>query len=84
MVVRTFAWIVVLGREGVINQALLMALGIISEPLRLLQTEAWPGDLADPDRDAADAAALISVMSRLDANLRDASAALGVPRAGAR
>jgi ABC-type spermidine/putrescine transport system permease subunit I len=56
VVVRTFAWIVVLGREGVVN-TLLLQLGIISEPLRLLADRARPRDLADPDRDAADAAA---------------------------
>ena len=38
VVVRTFAWIVVLGREGLVN-TLLMKLDLISEPLRLLQTE---------------------------------------------
>ena len=32
VVVRTFAWIVVLGREGMVNQVL-QGLGIISEPL---------------------------------------------------
>src|ERR1700716_1599591 len=38
VVVRTFAWIVVLGREAMVNQVL-QGIGIISEPLRLLQTE---------------------------------------------
>lgn len=37
-VVRTFAWIVILGREGVISQAL-MALGLSDAPVRLLFTE---------------------------------------------
>jgi putative spermidine/putrescine transport system permease protein len=51
VVVRTFAWIVVLGREGVVNQTLLW-LGVISEPLRLLQTEL--GLVLDPNlRDAS-------------------------------
>lgn len=40
VVVRTFAWIVILGREGIINSALL-SLAAISEPVRLLYT--WPG-----------------------------------------
>ena len=39
VVVRTFAWIVILGREGVINQAVLW-LGLAPAPLRLLQTVA--------------------------------------------
>src|SRR6185369_16555027 len=38
VVVRTFAWIVILGRQGVINQVAL-ALHITQEPLRLLYTE---------------------------------------------
>lgn len=38
VVVRTFAWIVILAREGVINQTLL-SLGFITTPVSLLQTE---------------------------------------------
>ncbi|QJP16062.1 ABC transporter permease [Starkeya sp. ORNL1] len=37
-IVRSFGWIVLLGRDGLINQGLLMV-GIISKPLRLLSTE---------------------------------------------
>lgn len=37
-VVRSFAWINILGKNGVINK-LLMALGIISEPISMLYTE---------------------------------------------
>lgn len=37
ILVRTYAWMVVLGREGMINQALL-ALGMIEAPLQLLYT----------------------------------------------
>ncbi len=36
--IRTFSWIHILGEQGVIN-VLLMKLGIVSEPLRLLYTE---------------------------------------------
>ena len=36
--VRTYAWTVILGRNGVINQVFL-GLGIVDEPLRLLNTE---------------------------------------------
>lgn len=39
-VVRTFAWIVILGREGIVNN-LLLTLGLWSEPGRLLYT--WSG-----------------------------------------
>jgi ABC-type spermidine/putrescine transport system permease subunit I len=37
ILVRTYAWMVLLGRDGVINR-LLMALGVIQAPLRLLNT----------------------------------------------
>ena len=79
VVVRTFAWIVVLGREGVINQ-LLLSLGIISEPLRLLQTELGLVISLTQIEMPLMLLPLISVMSRLDPNLRDASAALGASR----
>ena len=38
VVVRTFSWIVILGREGVLNH-LLMWLGLVNEPVQLLYTE---------------------------------------------
>src|SRR5262245_26475565 len=38
VVVRTFAWIVILGRQGVLNQ-IALSLGLAREPLRLLYTE---------------------------------------------
>ncbi len=59
VVVRTFAWIVILGREGLVNYAL-VGLGLVAAPLRLLQHRAGPGGGALPDRDAADAAAAAS------------------------
>ncbi len=79
VVVRTFAWIVVLGREGVINQVLL-SLGIIAEPLRLLQTELGLVISLTQIEMPLMLLPLISVMSRLDPNLRDASSALGASR----
>ncbi|MFO1160546.1 MAG: ABC transporter permease [Reyranellaceae bacterium] len=79
VVVRTFAWIVVLGREGLINQ-LLMGLGVISEPLRLLQTELGLVISLTQIEMPLMLLPLISVMSRLDPNLRDASAALGASK----
>src|SRR4030088_3231475 len=69
VVVRTFAWIVVLGREGVINQ-LLLALGVISEPLRLLQTELGLVISLTQIEMPLMLLPLISVMSRLDPHLR--------------
>ena len=38
VVVRTFSWIVILGRQGIINQ-IALGLGIVQEPLKLLYTE---------------------------------------------
>ncbi|MEA2854978.1 MAG: putative spermidine/putrescine transport system permease protein, partial [Rhodospirillaceae bacterium] len=76
VVVRTFAWIVVLGREGMVNQVL-QGIGIISEPLRLLQTELGLVISLTQIEMPLMLLPLISVMSRLDPNLRDASAALG-------
>jgi len=37
ILVRTYAWMVLLGRQGIINQ-LLLWLGVIDEPIRLLNT----------------------------------------------
>src|SRR5476649_2213420 len=79
VVVRTFAWIVVLGREGVVN-SVLMGLGLISEPLKLLQTELGLVISLTQIEMPLMLLPLISVMSRQDPNLRDASAALGASR----
>jgi putative spermidine/putrescine transport system permease protein len=79
VVVRTFAWIVMLGREGVVN-SVLMGLGLISEPLKLLQTELGLVIALTQIEMPLMLLPLISVMSRLDPNLRDASAALGAAR----
>jgi putative spermidine/putrescine transport system permease protein len=79
VVVRTFSWIVVLGREGLINTLLIKA-GLIDEPLRLLQTELGLVISLTQIEMPLLLLPLISVMSRLDPNLRDASAALGASR----
>jgi putative spermidine/putrescine transport system permease protein len=79
VVVRTFAWIVMLGREGVVNQTLL-SLGLISEPLKLLQTELGLVISLTQIEMPLMLLPLISVMSRLDPHLRDAAAALGASR----
>ncbi|HEU4371446.1 MAG TPA: ABC transporter permease [Methylomirabilota bacterium] len=79
VVVRTFAWIVILGREGVINQAVLW-LGLAPAPLNLLQTE--PGLVIALTQIEMPLLLLplLSVMSRMDPSLRDASAGLGASR----
>jgi putative spermidine/putrescine transport system permease protein len=38
VVVRAFAWLIILGRNGILNQTLL-ALGIVNEPLEMLYTQ---------------------------------------------
>jgi putative spermidine/putrescine transport system permease protein len=79
VVVRTFAWIVILGREGVINQTLLW-LGLVPAPLRLLQTEHGLVIALTQIEMPLLLLPLLSVMSRMDPSLRDASAALGASR----
>jgi putative spermidine/putrescine transport system permease protein len=76
VVVRTFSWIVILGRQGIINNTLL-ALGLIDAPLRLLYTEGgvvWA--LAQVQMPLM-VLPLITALSRIEPNLEDASAALG-------
>ena len=76
VVVRTFAWIVILGREGLVNNALI-GLGLLSAPARLLHTELGLVVALSQIEMPLMLLPLISVMSRLDPNLKDASAALG-------
>jgi len=76
VVVRTFAWIVILGRQGIINSALL-SLGLADTPLGLLYTE--PGIVTALAQVQMPLMVLpvITTMQRIDPNLADASAALG-------
>lgn len=75
-VVRTFAWVVILGRQGIVNNALLH-LGWIAEPLRLLYT---PGAvvlaLAQIELPLM-VLPLITALLNIDPHLRQASLALG-------
>lgn len=79
VVVRTFAWIVILSRDGVINQTLL-SLGLISTPLRLLQTEFGLVLSLTQIELPLMLLPLISVMTRIDPSMLDASAALGASK----
>jgi putative spermidine/putrescine transport system permease protein len=79
VVVRTFAWIVILGRDGLVNRVL-MDLGLIAAPLRLLHTELGLVIALSQIEMPLMLLPLISLMSRLDPNLKDASAALGAGR----
>jgi putative spermidine/putrescine transport system permease protein len=76
VVVRTFAWIVILGRQGIVNTALL-ELGLIDSPLRLLYTEKGMVVALAQVQMPLMVLPLITALSRLDPNLLDASAALG-------
>jgi putative spermidine/putrescine transport system permease protein len=79
VVVRTFAWIVILGREGVVNQ-LVLGLGLAAEPLRLLQTELGLVISLTQIEMPLLLLPVLSVMARIDPNLIDASASLGAGR----
>jgi len=75
-VVRTFAWVVILGRQGIVNTAL-QDLGLIAEPLKLLYT---PGSVAVALAQIElplMVLPLITALMNIDANLRQASLALG-------
>ena len=76
VVVRTFAWIVILGREGLVNQ-LVLGLGLAADPLRLLQTELGLVISLTQIEMPLLLLPLLSVMARIDPNLVDASASLG-------
>lgn len=76
VVIRTFAWIVILAREGVVNQTLL-ALGLIATPLNLLQTELGLVVALTQIEMPLMLLPLLTVMSRMDQNLVDASRTLG-------
>lgn len=76
VVVRTFAWIVVLGRQGIINSALL-DLGWIDAPLKLLYTR-WGLVVALANVQLPlMVLPLINSLQKVDQNLSDASASLG-------
>jgi putative spermidine/putrescine transport system permease protein len=76
VVVRTFAWIVILGRLGIVNSAL-MSLGLIDTPLRLLYSVGGLVFALAQVHMPLMVLPLITALSRIDPNLADASAALG-------
>jgi putative spermidine/putrescine transport system permease protein len=76
VVVRTFAWIVILGRQGIVNNALL-SLGLAEAPLRLLYTEMGVVVALAQVQMPLMVLPLITAISKIDPNLQDASAALG-------
>jgi putative spermidine/putrescine transport system permease protein len=76
VVVRTFAWIVILGRQGVVNSALL-SLGWIDSPLRLIYTQGGVIIALVQVQLPLMTLPIITALSRLDPSLTDASASLG-------
>jgi putative spermidine/putrescine transport system permease protein len=76
VVVRTFAWIVILGRQGVLNQ-IAMGLGLVHEPLRLLNTEIGVVMVLAQVQMPLMALPILTVLSKMDPNLADASRVLG-------
>lgn len=76
VVVRTFSWIVILGRQGVLNQ-LLLGLGLINEPLRLLYTETGVVIVLAQVQMPLMVLPILTVLLKIDPNLADASRALG-------
>jgi putative spermidine/putrescine transport system permease protein len=76
VVVRTFAWIVVLGRQGIVNN-FMMELGWIETPLKLLYTR-WGLVVALANVQLPlMVLPLINALQKIDGNLSDASASLG-------
>jgi putative spermidine/putrescine transport system permease protein len=75
-VVRTFAWVVILGRQGIVNMALLQA-GLIAEPLKLLYTPMGVSIALAQIELPLMVLPLITALTNLDPNLRQASLALG-------
>lgn len=76
VIVRTFAWIVILGRLGIVNNTL-MALGLVDTPLRLLYTEGGLVVALAQVHMPLMVLPLITALSRIDPNLGHASSALG-------
>jgi putative spermidine/putrescine transport system permease protein len=76
VVVRTYAWIVILGRHGVVNDAI-MALGLSSQPLRLLFSETGVLIVLAQVQMPLMVLPLITTLQRIDPNLASASQALG-------
>jgi putative spermidine/putrescine transport system permease protein len=76
VVVRTFAWIVILGRQGVINQ-IALALHLTDEPIRLLYTETGVIMVLAQVQMPLMVLPILTVLSKMDPNLADASRVLG-------
>jgi putative spermidine/putrescine transport system permease protein len=78
-VVRTFAWVVILGRQGIIN-SLLLNLAWIEAPVKLLYTPAAVVVALAQIEMPLMVLPIINALSRQDPNLREASLSLGAGR----
>jgi putative spermidine/putrescine transport system permease protein len=76
VVVRTFSWIVILGRQGILNK-LLLGLGLTTEPVRLLFTEGGVILVLAQVQMPLMVLPILTALGRIDPNLAAASAALG-------
>jgi len=76
VVVRTFAWIVILGRRGIVND-IVLGLGLSSQPLRLLFSETGVMIVLAQVQMPLMVLPLITTLQRIDPNLASASSALG-------
>jgi putative spermidine/putrescine transport system permease protein len=76
VVVRTFAWIVILGKQGIVNN-LLLELGWISNPAKLLYTRSGLVIALANVQLPLMVLPLITALQRIEGNLSDASASLG-------
>jgi ABC-type spermidine/putrescine transport system permease subunit I len=80
-IVRTYAWLVILGGRGVVNQTL-MQMGLIDRPLRIVNTH-WAVLIGMAQIHLpVMILPLIAVMSRQDRRIEEASANLGATRLG--
>src|SRR3979409_129405 len=79
VVIRTFAWIVILAREGVVNQTLI-GLGLTVAPLNLLQTELGLVIALTQIEMPLMLLPLLTIMNQMDQNLVDASRARGASK----
>ena len=78
-VVRTFAWVVILGRQGIVN-SLLLSLAWIEAPIKLLYTP-WAVVVALAQIEMPlMVLPIINALSKQDPNLREASLSLGAGR----
>ena len=76
VVVRTFAWIVILGRQGLLNK-MVLGLGLSEEPLRLLFSEVGVIIVLAQVQMPLMVLPILAIMAKIDPNLADASRALG-------